>query len=67
MRLLAEWLSNPLANLGAINRRLDAVEELTRDTMFCRDLREILGETYDLQRLTAKVATGRASPRVSAA
>ncbi|RLT05405.1 MAG: DNA mismatch repair protein MutS [Planctomycetota bacterium] len=62
-RLLAEWLSNPLANLGAINRRLDAVEELTRDTMFCRDLREILGETYDLQRLTAKVATGRASPR----
>ncbi len=62
-RLLAEWLSNPLTNIGAINRRLDAVEELTRDTMFCRDLREILAETYDLQRLTAKVATGRASPR----
>ncbi len=62
-RLLADWLSNPLTNIGAINRRLDAVEELTRDTMFCRDLREILAETYDLQRLTAKVATGRASPR----
>ncbi len=62
-RLLAEWLSNPLTNIAAINRRLDAVEELTRDTMFCRDLREILAETYDLQRLTAKVATGRASPR----
>ena len=62
-RLLADWLSNPLTNLGAINRRLDAVEELTHDTMFCRDLREILAETYDLQRLTAKVATGRASPR----
>ncbi len=62
-RLLADWLSNPLTNIAAINRRLDAVEELTRDTMFCRDLREILAETYDLQRLTAKVATGRASPR----
>lgn len=62
-RLLAEWLSNPLTNIAAINRRLDAVEELVRDTMFCRDLREILAETYDLQRLTAKVATGRASPR----
>lgn len=62
-RLLAEWLSNPLTDIAAINRRLDAVEELTRDTMFCRDLREILAETYDLQRLTAKVATGRASPR----
>ena len=62
-RLLADWLSNPLTDIGAINRRLDAIEELTRDTMFCRDLREILAETYDLQRLTAKVATGRASPR----
>ncbi len=62
-RLLTDWLSNPLTNIGAINRRLDAVEELTCDTMFCRDLREILAETYDLQRLTAKIATGRASPR----
>ena len=62
-RLLSEWLSNPLTDIIAINRRLDAVEEMTHDTMFCRDLREILSETYDLQRLTAKVATGRASPR----
>ncbi len=62
-RLLAEWLSNPLTKIAAINRRLDAVEEFSLDTMFCRDLREILAETYDLQRLTAKIATGRASPR----
>ena len=62
-RLLAEWLSNPLTDITAINRRLNSVEELSGDTMFARDLREILGETYDLQRLTAKVATGRASPR----
>ena len=62
-RLLSEWLSNPLTNIAAITCRLDAVEELTIETMFCRDLREILSETYDLQRLTAKVATGRASPR----
>ncbi len=62
-RLLADWLSNPLTDIAAINRRLDSVEELTLETMFCRDLREILAETYDLQRLTAKVATGRASPR----
>jgi DNA mismatch repair protein MutS len=62
-RLLAEWLSNPLTDLAAINARLDAVEELTRDTMFCRELRDILAKTYDLQRLTAKIATGRASPR----
>ena len=62
-RLLAEWLSNPLTDIAAINRRLNSVEELSGDLMFARDLREILAETYDLQRLTAKVATGRASPR----
>ena len=31
--------------------------------MFCRDLREQLQNAYDLQRLTARVATGRCSPR----
>ncbi|MDA1164538.1 MAG: DNA mismatch repair protein MutS [Planctomycetota bacterium] len=62
-RLLAEWLSNPLIDIGLINARLDAVEELTGNTGLCRDLREELGKVYDLQRLTAKVATLRASPR----
>lgn len=62
-RLLAEWLSNPLTDPAAITIRLDAVSELTGDSMFCRDLREQLQNAYDLQRLTARVATGRCSPR----
>ena len=62
-RLMAEWLSNPLTECGAINHRLDAVEELTHDAVLCRELREELKNTYDLQRLTARIATGRASPR----
>lgn len=62
-RLLAEWLSNPLTDPIAINRRLDAVEELTCDAGLCRDLREQLLQAYDLQRLCARVATLRASPR----
>ena len=62
-RLLAEWLSNPLTEPSKIERRLDAVEELYDDSMFCRDLRDQLREGYDLQRLTARVATGRCSPR----
>ncbi len=62
-RLLAEWLSNPLTDAAAINRRLDAVEELATSALFCQELRELLREGYDLQRLTARVATGRASPR----
>lgn len=62
-RLLGEWLSNPLTDPTLINLRLDSVEELTTDAVFCRDLREQLQEAYDLQRLTARVATGRCSPR----
>ena len=62
-RLLAEQLSNPLCVVDAINRRLDAVEELFGDANLCRELREQLQPTYDLQRLTARIATGRANPR----
>ncbi len=41
-RLLAEWLSNPLTDAVAINRRLDAVDELTADAILCRDVQEQL-------------------------
>ncbi len=62
-RLFTEWLSNPLTDVAAINARLDAVEELTRDALLCRDVREQLEQVYDLQRLTGRVATLRCSPR----
>ena len=62
-RVLAERLSNPLTDAKAINARLDAVEELAGDAVLCRDLREQLERAYDLERLTARVATGRAGPR----
>lgn len=62
-RLLAEWLSNPLTDPVEINNRLDAVGELAGDAVLCRDVRDQLNEAYDISRLTARVATGRASPR----
>lgn len=62
-RLLGDWLSNPLTDAAAINRRLDAVEELTTDPVVRRDLQDLLKQSYDLQRLTARAATGRATPR----
>jgi DNA mismatch repair protein MutS len=62
-RLLAEWLSNPLTDVGQITRRHDAVEELIANNTLCQELRAALRNAYDLQRLTARVATGRASPR----
>ncbi|MES2792693.1 MAG: DNA mismatch repair protein MutS, partial [Planctomycetota bacterium] len=62
-RLLNDWLSNPLTDVGIINRRLDAVGELMRDPLLCQEIRDLLKQTYDLQRLTARIATGRATPR----
>ena len=62
-RLLAEWLSNPLTDPAAIDRRLDAVAELTEDAVLRRDMGEQLKQAYDLERLAGRAATLRASPR----
>jgi len=62
-RLLSDWVANPLCDLAAIQSRLDAVEELVGNQSLCDGLREDLRRVYDVQRLLARVTTGRASPR----
>ena len=62
-RQLSDWLANPLTQLSAINDRLDAVGELAEHPSVQRDLVRQLKGVYDLQRLLARVTTGRASPR----
>ncbi|HMC12648.1 MAG TPA: DNA mismatch repair protein MutS, partial [Pirellulaceae bacterium] len=62
-RLLADWLANPLTNVATIDARLDAVAELLGDNALRELLREQLRGVYDLERLLARVTTGRASPR----
>jgi DNA mismatch repair protein MutS len=62
-RLLADWLANPLADVAAIDDRLDAVAELAADSRLTDDLREKLHGIYDVQRLLARITTGRATPR----
>ena len=62
-RLLGDWLANPLTDPVAINARLDAVAELHDEASLAKELREALRATYDMQRLLARVTTGRATPR----
>ena len=62
-RLLGEWLSRPLAHAGAIIERQDAVACLIHDDQLRANLREELGEVYDLERLLARVATARVNGR----
>jgi DNA mismatch repair protein MutS len=61
-RLLHDCLLSPLTDVAAINERLDGVEELLTDHALRGQLREVLEACADLQRLTTRVSTARASP-----
>jgi DNA mismatch repair protein MutS len=62
-RLIYQWIAAPLIDVAAIEARLDAVAELHADAAFAADLREALCSIYDVERLLARVTTGRATPR----
>ncbi len=62
-RLLAEWLSRPLAQAAGIGARHDAVSLLVAGDSLRADLRDLLAEVYDLERLLARIATARGNAR----
>jgi DNA mismatch repair protein MutS len=62
-RMLCERLANPLASRPAIDERLDAVGELLNSPELTSTLRDLLRETFDLERLLARVTAERAGPR----
>ncbi|HYE07762.1 MAG TPA: DNA mismatch repair protein MutS [Planctomycetota bacterium] len=62
-RLTADWLNRPLARIAGINARHDAVAFLVGADALRADLRDALGGVYDLERLLARLATGRAGAR----
>ena len=62
-RLLRKWVLSPLAEPEAINARLDAVEVPVLDHRGRARVREALDGVRDLERLAARAAAGRATPR----
>jgi DNA mismatch repair protein MutS len=62
-RRLRGSLVAPLRRRAAIEERLDAVGDLVTDGALRRDLRDALDGIRDLERLAARAATGRATPR----
>jgi DNA mismatch repair protein MutS len=62
-RRLADWVGNPLTSVPEIEARLDAVAELVTHGSLTSDIREQLRKVYDIERLLARVTTGRATPR----
>ena len=55
-RLLRSWVEQPLLDRAEIQRRLDAVEEMTRKRVLGMSLAEQLTGVYDMERLMNKVA-----------
>ncbi|MFN7250754.1 MAG: DNA mismatch repair protein MutS [Anaerobacillus sp.] len=62
-RLLKQWLERPLLNKKQIEQRLNMVETLLNQFFEREELRELLKEVYDLERLAGKVAYGNVNAR----
>ncbi len=63
MRLLRQWVSQPLTNAQEIRLRHDAVDELVGDAAIRESIRALLPDIYDIERLSTKVANATAQPR----
>ncbi len=62
-RKLASILLDPLKNIGRINKRLDAVDELFRAGVVRMGLTDMLGGMRDIERLTGRISNGNLQPR----
>jgi DNA mismatch repair protein MutS len=62
-RLLREWLGAPLRDVDGVLHRQKGVAELVESPFLRERLRETLARVLDVERLAAKVATGRCNAR----
>ena len=62
-RLLRRWITAPLTDELRINQRLDAVDFFSVHNSLHEQARSCLKQMSDVERLVAKVATGRINPR----
>lgn len=60
-RLLRRWLHGPLRNQIAIHRRLEAVESLILELNY-HDVRDLLKQCGDIERILTRIAFGSARP-----
>jgi DNA mismatch repair protein MutS len=66
-RLLQRWLGQPLVEVDAINARLDRVEAYLTEALKRGEVRDLLREAPDLERIVGRITAGAALPRDLAA
>lgn len=62
-RLLKDWIENPLYKKDKILSRLDAIDELLVNTHSTKEIRKLLKDTYDIERLIGRISYGSANAR----
>jgi len=62
-RALRRWLLQPLLELEKILSRQSTIAELIDDTQLRQDIRQLLKQLYDLERLSGRVGAGSANAR----
>ncbi len=62
-RMFRNWLCMPLCDVGAIEARQDAVNELKANHSTLAGVRELLSNIADTERIAARISTYRAGPR----
>ena len=62
-RMLADWVDRPLQKVGAINARLDGVEELYRAYMLRSYIAKVLHDIGDIERIAGKIAYNNVNPK----
>lgn len=62
-RALRRWLLQPLLDIKGIRARQDTIQELAENTPLRQDLRQLLRQIYDLERLTGRTSSGTANAR----
>ncbi|MDR1619103.1 MAG: DNA mismatch repair protein MutS [Clostridiales bacterium] len=66
-RMLKTFIEQPLQDIGRINDRLEAVEDLGTNIIQRDALREALSSIYDIERLCSRIAYGTVNARDCAA
>ncbi|MBW4502822.1 MAG: DNA mismatch repair protein MutS [Scytonema hyalinum WJT4-NPBG1] len=62
-RALRRWLLQPLLDIKGIRTRQDTIQELVENTTLRQELRQLLRQIYDLDRLTGRAGSGTANAR----
>ena len=62
-RLLKKWLDQPLIDIREIEKRLNIVEYFVQNIELMDDVKSLLNQIYDIERLSSKISYGNCNAR----